>query len=183
MLHTAKFKIQLNEKEVRALKFLYGEHLTLIGSKIRQANTQPGITCTVYWKFKKWWVTLNVNFVEMLERGNITEKDLPLVNSRIATFLDTYFPNINHNLNLIKIEYRFDSVPIPNHERELYFKLIKKLEIKKNYKKQNTTFKSTFYLANKSIQCCIYDKSIERAAVSIVSASLKWQNCDGFACL
>lgn len=162
MIHTARFYLQLDDTEIVFLCRKFKEKITLL-SKVIDENFE-GITTTFTNRFRQWWMFVNIDFIKLLGKSNIQEKDVKEIQQKIDQYLFFIFGKIHHKeLTLVRIDFRYDAVISNKEHRELLLKLYKKTTDKYGFKIKNDRYKSTIYFNSKSVKVICYDKEKERS--------------------
>ncbi|MGK4042957.1 phage/plasmid replication protein [Heyndrickxia oleronia] len=162
LIHTAKFYIEIEEIELGLLCRKFKEHVTMLAKKID--SNFKGITTTITNRFNQWWIFINIDFIEILGKSDITKKDNNEIIKKINQYLFSIFGENDKELTLIRIDYRLDAVVENSEHRSLLIKLYKKSIEHYGFKKKYDQFDTTVYFNSKSIQVIVYDKECERTA-------------------
>lgn len=162
MVHTAKLYIILRHEEKYMIERKYKSSITLIGTKLNEIY--KGMVITFTKRYNQWFMFLTVDFIKLLEKCDITERDYKEVEYKINTFIYNIFGNLNNELILIRLDYRLDIKVKNEEERKLLMHLYKKTQDKYRFKKKYDKYKSTIYFNSKSVQSTVYDKEEERDA-------------------
>ena len=168
IVHTAMFMISLTENELTTIS--KNQRLEEIKNNIK-INDGKAITLNV----KKgpivknnqngkshdfaWRGFLIVDFIELLSKTDITEYDLGDALKKLEDYVCKFISS-DSRLELIRIDYRFDSYVPDEKRRNLYFKLFKKCSDKVNYMHKRK-YKTSLVYSSKSRRNNIYDKEVQ----------------------
>ena len=194
MIHTLEFYINITEKEKQAIEQIHNKGIkrTLrdLGNSYKHFNLRIG---KPFWN-KSHNIYLQIDVIELLEKvdGVVIEEDYQQVQYYIEQLENELFRTTDKQFILNRIDYRLDlQVDNPEH-RACLFKLWGKLahrygHLNKRTKKKvfrqedgkdvyvhSKQFKTTIYIASKSLAVCVYDKEAERAAMKRILFALKY---------
>lgn len=179
MIHTflMKFLISLEDVEIVQLKLgvnykNINQQFQLIYGKHFNYSLTPQITKG----HGKWYLSLFVDAVALLQKSNINETDYNEIKLNIMECLMLLFNHATHYEDhiLARLDYRYDVTIEDKKLRELYFHLIKK-HVEKYRSQQKCTgkinssgefedFVTTIYHSSQSVVTTAYDKEAERIA-------------------
>lgn len=153
---------QLEDSEVSALCRKFGKDISLLPNEID--SFFKGITTTFRKNGLYWWMFVHIDFIKLLEKSNIQEKDLKDIQRKINYYLYFIFDPNDKSLTLIRLDFRFDAVvPLKEH-RELLLKLYKKTAEKYGFKRKYDLYETSIYFNSESVKIICYDKEAERKA-------------------
>ncbi|EOU1112758.1 hypothetical protein AB8I94_001613 [Clostridium perfringens] len=161
MIHTGQFYSILNEDEVNYIKGKYDESLNLINEKINNECKDNGISISFYIRYKKCYMFLNIDFIKLINKYDISEDDYFLIDNSIKEFLCKLF-GYDLEMTLIRIDYRLDIKIENENDKKFILKAIDKFKCKYRFKKKFNKYDSCKYFNSKSIQFKVYDKVTER---------------------
>ena len=175
MIHTLQFYCSTTIDDIRASE---NKHTTDFSSVIKTVHTNyPSITITQRRSHSKNKYTFFffVDAIKLLSKSDITEADYDSLNDALNVVVDFLFPSSSLELNLIRVDYRFDVVITDESIRHFLFKLYEKnieyyrYQKRANGKKKTPTacgekYKTSLYYNSKSIVTIVYDKPSERLA-------------------
>jgi hypothetical protein len=160
MIHTAKFYVMLEDSEVSALCRKFGKDISLLPNEID--SFFEGVSTNFRKNGLYWWMFIHIDFIKLLGKSNIQEKDLEDIQLKLNKFLYFIFGPNGKELTLLRLDFRLD-VKIPNDKhREILLKLYKKTVEKYGFKRKNDHYKTTVYFNSKSVKVVVYDKETER---------------------
>ncbi|WP_033544194.1 phage/plasmid replication domain-containing protein [Planococcus sp. CAU13] len=162
MLHTAKFYCRLEDQEVSGLTRKFKENTDLLSKKID--GHSPGITTALKKNTFGWSLSIYVDFIKLLGKADISEKDATITTNKINQFLTFVFGDELKEITLTRIDYRFDAVVTDKNHRQLLLKLYRKSYETHRFKKKDDRYKTSLYFNSKSINIIAYDKEEERNA-------------------
>ena len=162
MLHTAKFYCRLEDQEVSGLTRKFKEKTDLLSKKID--GHSPGITTALKKNTFGWSLSIYVDFIKLLGKADISEKDAAVATNKINQFLMFVFGDESKEITLTRIDYRFDAVVTDKNHRQLLLKLYRKSYETHRFKKKDDRYKTSLYFNSKSINIIAYDKEEERNA-------------------
>lgn len=159
MIHTAKFYIILDSEDAAFIENKYNEELSLLNYNL---STKSITTYFSYFNCKAY-MHLHIDFIKLLNKPDICEKDLVPSIKLISEHLYNIFNDNSKfdDLVLTRIDYRVD-VKVDKKDREILLHLYRKARDTYGFKVKCDDFNSTIYFKNKSTQICIYDKEEER---------------------
>lgn len=160
MVHTAKLYIKLENSDIYTIERKYKDKISLISNKLDKKF--KGIKTTITKRYNEWFMFLTLDFIVLLGKSEIKEKDYLIVEEKINLFLFEVFGNLRKEVILIRIDYRLDVYIKNKEERDLILYLYKKTHDKYKFKKKYSEYESTIYFNSKSIQVIVYDKMKER---------------------
>ncbi|KGJ49148.1 hypothetical protein KD33_10960 [Clostridium sp. NCR] len=169
MVHTAKFFLKLKVEDISNLTNKHSENITLIGSKIDEkynwASTSIFFSRSSEEQYgmNSWVMSLVVDFVKMLNKSNIEESDYSKVEEYINDYMFNLFGNLEHELTIVRIDYRMD-IKMDKRDREVLLNLYKKSYQSYGFNKikKIKNIDTSIYFQSKSISILIYDKEQER---------------------
>lgn len=192
MLHTLEFYTNISQHEKVQIEGYYKKNIKQIVDQLscEFGNLELRIGRQLWNKSHN--VYLRFDIVKLLDRqedGLITEADYPEIQSYIEALESKLFIGLEKQFILNRIDYRVDFKVSDIEQRKCLFHLWRKMahsygHLKKRTKKVNSkirvvdgketyvsekTFKTTLYLASKSLVVCVYDKEAERLAKGITS--------------
>lgn len=163
MIHTAKFYILVDDKEIYHLFTKYkSTDVRYIEDRINDKFTYCTTNIRSIW-FKRI-LFLNVDFIKLLNKSDITESDLPKIKVEINKYLNEVFGYDNVDMVLIRIDYRKDIKIQDETHKKLLFYLHKKTLSNYKFKKKYNKYDTTTYFNSRSQQVIVYDKGRERIA-------------------
>ncbi|MBY0221776.1 hypothetical protein [Sporosarcina aquimarina] len=176
MVHTFRLVFKLWRKHVWFLRNAYDIDAMEVGKYF--GDTFNGVTLTVYRRPNKQalYLSLIVDAPLMLDKGEITEGDLLEIEGRLMEILTVMFGDqkLYHQHQLMRIDYRFDSIIEEASVRKAYVDLYNKSYRKKarRLKKSGRINVQGFYEEyetgvehkNGSVETAVYDKMAERRA-------------------
>ncbi|MBE6054290.1 MAG: hypothetical protein E7212_10330 [Clostridium sartagoforme] len=156
MIHTSEFHVRLNiDSDIEVIKKLEEQRIIRKGSIVMMLKNIPlqfGYDYRLY---------IFVDYIKLLGRPDITPKDinkiLEKINESVRTILNRSF-----ELELNRIDYRYDVVIPSKKERSLLVKLLKKGPNKSCYMEKINKYKEGVRYFAKSKTNNIYDKENER---------------------
>ena len=160
MLHTAKFYCRLEDQEVSGLTRKFKENTDLLSKKLDRHS--PGITTALKKNTFGWSFSIYVDFIKLLGKADLSEKDAPVATNKINQFVKFLFEEKEKEITLTRIDYRFDAVVTDKSHRQLLLKLYRKSYETYRFKKKNDRYKTSLYFNSKSINVIVYDKEEER---------------------
>ena len=164
MLHTTQFCCQLQSEEIHDLTRRFNVSADLLSKEIDEIS--PGITIALKERSYDWSMYIYVDFIKLLGKADISEKDFVEAMKEINRFKQFVFGNDRKEIILTRIDYRFDVVVKDKKHRQLFLKLYRKSYEKYRFKKKNARYKTSLYFNSKSINIIVYDKEEERKAKS-----------------
>lgn len=181
MIHTAELIFHIEENDLFTLEEKLGDSYKRANDKFQMlygAYFNNAYTIQVTEKFGKYYLSLFVDAVRLLNKPNILEEDYTIIKRCIMELLMLLIGHTDcyDNHTLKRIDYRYDFVIEDPHLRELYFHMIGKhinqykRQIKRKGEKNKLTgeitkYKTSVYHSTKeSISVCCYDKENERKA-------------------
>lgn len=162
MLHTAKFYCSLQDEEVSDLTRKFNVGADLLSKKID--GISPGITTALTKRFYNWTFSVYVDFIILLGKADISEKDAAVATKKIKRFMQLVFDDATKEIILTRIDYRFDALVADKSHRQLLLKLYRKSYETYRFKKKNARYATSLYFNSKSINIIAYDKEEERNA-------------------
>lgn len=179
MVHTAELWIELKDEDMQYISKktpLKGDinHITLglisheaitlnISKGNRKSNRQELLVAPNKYFTKVWRAKLVVDFIKLLGSPNISESDIAEISYKLDDYLGNFVVSSGNNLELRRLDYRFDAYIDDEIVRNLLIKLFKKCLTKKHYMvRTTTTFKTSVTYSSKSRSNNIYDKEAER---------------------
>lgn len=183
MIHTFKLRVSLEDNHLQYLQDIHGIGFNEVGRTF--GTTFKGLTISVV--KVPYRNVLNAHFfvdvTEVLDKGDITVKDLPTIKDYLRDTVETVFGDreLYDNHILMRCDYRFDVIIEEEFIRLDYIKLFGKSmkRVGKRNKKQGyqniygffEDYKTGLIHANDSIETIIYDKEAERKKKNKVIAS------------
>ncbi|TQR17703.1 hypothetical protein [Psychrobacillus vulpis] len=183
MIHTFKLRLSLEEKHLQYLQDIHGIGIYEVGRTF--GTTFKGLTISVV--NVPYRNDLNahifVDVTEVLDKGDITVRDLPTIEAYLRDIVETVFGEraLYDNHILMRFDYRFDVIILGELKRLDYIKLFGKSmrQIGKRHKKQGyhniygffEDYQTGLIHTNDSIETIIYDKVAERKKKNKVIAS------------
>jgi len=162
MLHTAKFYCMLQDEEISNLTRKFSIGADSLSKEIDK--NFPGITTAFTKRFYNWSFSIYVDFIILLGKADISEKDAHVATKKIKRFMQFVFNDGTKEIILTRIDYRFDAVVTDKSHRQLLLKLYRKSYETYRFKKKNARYKTSLYFNSKSINIIAYDKEEERNA-------------------
>lgn len=179
MVHTAELWIELKDEDMKYISTktpLNGdidqitlglsryEAITLNVSKgIRKSNRKELLVTPNKYFTKVWRAKLVVDFIKLLGDANITESDIAEICYKLDDYLCNFVVSSGNDLELRRLDYRFDAYIDDEIVRNVLIKLFKKCLTKKHYMvKKATTSKTSVTYSSKSRHNNTYDKEAER---------------------
>lgn len=162
MLHTTQFCCQLQSEEIYNLTQRFNVSADSLYKEID--GISPGITTALKERSYDWSMLIYVDFIKLLGKADISEKDFADAMKEINRFKQFVFGNERKEIILTRIDYRFDIVVSDKQQRELFLKLYRKSYERHRFKKKNAQYKTSLYFNSKSINIIVYDKEEERKA-------------------
>jgi len=150
MIHTAQFYLMLEPSEVSDLCKNMGEDIALLPNKLDSRFV--GIKTAFRKHGHFWWMFVYVDFIDLLGKPQISEKDMPAVRCKMDEYLTYLFGASDKELILTR------------PDRKLLLKLYRKTAEKHGFKKKYDQYESTVYFNSKSCHVVCYDKMEERLA-------------------
>lgn len=161
MIHTAQFYSDLDEKEIQEIEIKYNEQINLVGGKINEIYEEKGIITTFYKSYGIHYISLEIDFIKLLNKSNIRQEDYMKIHKKIKQFLIDII-GYEIELCLIRFDYRLD-IEIRNKvDRQFLIDVLNKSITKYRFQKKYNQYKTCKYFNSKSIQMKIYDKEEER---------------------
>lgn len=157
MVHTGQFYSSLTKENINYLREKFGSEVEFACDTLDELF--PACSTSVFFQYT-WKLFVIVDFVKLLHKSDITEADLPA----IETYLDRYSQHFNlvyEDLTLIRLDYRFDAKVEDVRVRELLLNLYQKCIYKSNHKKK-IMYDNSINFENNSIKIISYDKKEER---------------------
>lgn len=181
MIHTAELIFHVEKNDILTLEENLGDSYKKVNEQFQMlygAYFNDAYTLQVSEKFGKWYLSLFVDAVRLLNKPNILEEDYPIIKKRIMELLMLLIGHTDcyETHTLKRIDFRVDISVELEHIRQLYFHIIGKhinqykRQIKRKGEKNKVTgeitkYSSTVYHSTKeSISVCCYDKESERKA-------------------
>jgi hypothetical protein len=162
MIHTAQFYMMLEPCEVSDLCKNMGDDIALLPNKLDSRFV--GIKTAFRKHGHFWWMFVYVDFINLLGKPQISEKDMPAVRCKMVEYLTYLFGASHKELILTRLDYRLDVVIPESDHRKLLLKLYRKTAEKHGFKKKYDQYESTVYFNSKSCRVVCYDKMEERLA-------------------
>lgn len=174
MIHTFKIISDLEAEHVIYMKENHGiETYELCGDL---GSSFKGVeVCVVQQPYtNKFLASIFVDVPVMLNRGEITEADLPIITRKLEYVFGSFFgdKNLFHQHRLMRMDYRYDVVVESKEHRDAYIDLFEKSLRKKGHRQRKlglinvkgkfVEYGTTIEHKNKSIKSMIYDKMTER---------------------
>ena len=164
MLHTTQSYCRLQNEEIYDLTRRFNVSADLLSKEIDEIS--PGITTALKERSFDWSLYIYVDFIKLLGKADISEKDFADAMKEINRFKQFVFGNDRKEIILTRIDYRFDIVVTDKNHRQLFLKLYRKSYETHRFKKKNARYKTSLYFNSKSINIIVYDKEEERKAKS-----------------
>lgn len=161
MVHTGQFYKILYKKEVKYIEKKYNESINLISVKINDVYVNKGITTTFYKSYGINYMFIEVDFVKMLNKSDIEEKDYSSICNKINKFLLDLI-GYEVELTLIRLDYRLDIKITNNMDKQFLIGVMDKCISKCGFKKKYNQYSTCKYFNSRSTQFKIYDKDAER---------------------
>lgn len=162
MIHTAQFYINLENEELENIRNKYNFDLGKAIKNINNIYECIGIVINYITNTEcEKRMIFNIDFIKLLNKTDINEKDIESINFKIDEFL-FYVINANYKEKImIRLDYRKDVV-VNKENREILMYLYNKTASKYRFKKKYNEYDTTIYYNSKSVQSKIYDKEAER---------------------
>ena len=154
--------LMLEPSEVSDLCKKMGENIVLLPNKLDSRFV--GIKTAFRKHGHFWWMFVYVDFIDLLGKPQISEKDMPAVRCKMDEYLTYLFGASDKELILTRLDYRLDVVIPESDHRKLLLKLYRKTAEKHGFKKKYDQYESTVYFNSKSCRVVCYDKMEERLA-------------------
>ncbi|EOU1743412.1 hypothetical protein LTY04_001642 [Clostridium perfringens] len=161
MIHTAQFYKILNKSEIEYLIKKFKDDINLISLKINEIYLDKGIVITFYKRFGVYYMFLDIDFIKLISKSVITEKDYFNIQSCINIFLENVF-GYSFDMILIRLDYRLDLKILNKNDKYFLLNALNKSINKYGFKKKYNKYKTCKYFNSKSVQFKIYDKEKER---------------------
>lgn len=188
MIHTAELIFHIKKNDILTLEENLGDSYKKANDQFQMlygAYFNNAFTFQVSEKFGKWYLSLFVDAVRLLNKPNILEEDYTIIKRRIMELLMLLIGHTDcyENHTLKRIDYRYDVVIEDEHIRQLYFHMIGKhinqykRQIKRKGEKNKVTGETVKYMTTvyhstiSSISVCCYDKEAERKAKECIIES------------
>lgn len=186
MIHTFSLLLEVTDSDIFHLFQKHGHdiarynHLKAAVKQINHHISENYPALTVNWLQQKtndiWLMSIKVDVLKVLNRGNVYDTDYLLIQDYITTMLANHAmnPDAFDNHTLTRIDYKVD-VQVPDAKnRELLFHLFEKYTRRYRYKKlvkwglddkkNPLKYGTSQYHTNKSTELLIYSKEDERIA-------------------
>lgn len=153
--HTGKFYCQIEEEEMHTAQLNIREYN-------RGMASFPGITIFYNEKDASSRLNIHVDFILLLGKADFTDEDTKTAIQKIDGFIEYIFGDVNKEIILTRLDYRFDAVVADKSHRKLFMKLYPKTYNKFGFKEKNAQYDSSLYFNSKSAVVLVYDKETER---------------------
>lgn len=161
MIHTAQFYSYLNKEEIETIQNRYHEEVNLVSEKINNIYKEKGITTTFYRSYGVDYISLEIDFIKLLNKSDIVEDDYTKIHEKIKQFLIDVI-GYEIELYMIRLDYRLDIEVKNKVDRQFLIDVLNKSISKYRFHKKYNKYKTCKYFNCKSIQFKIYDKEQER---------------------
>lgn len=167
MVHTAKYYKELTEECLNSI--ISRNKCSTIDLALSRVDSKvEGISSKHLFFMNKHHLSISVNFIELLNKSDITENDLHEINEMLRKYVYLLLgSNDIHSIILTRLDYRLD-FNIDKDDRDLLFTLHYRTLKEKGHEKRSKEHFTSTYFQSKSVKALTYDKEQERTDNQII---------------